>query len=150
MNILLKPRHLVSISMLALLVSTLSYGSGPDELSYRFFAHVWVDISRQVCAGVDARVQERLETSLQSSGLLELNVDTLCSGGICGKYTAKEGRLDVTLKGMQEQHRQMYERKSATEKKADCVKFTTMFEKLRGGKGKPPEHIYERFLKNLE
>jgi hypothetical protein len=109
-----------------------------------------VDVSRQVCASEESEVKRRLEAALQSSGLLELSVDNLCAGGICGDRTPKDMRLEVTLKGMREEHRRMYERKSPAEKHADCLKFTSMFEKMRGGAGKAPEKIYEGFLKNME
>lgn len=131
------------------IASTLCH-SGPEEITYRIFAHVWVDASRQVCAGEDQKARDKLESALQSSGLLELNVDTLCAGGICGERTAREMRLDVTLKNEREQHLQMYARKSPEEKHADCLKFITMFERMRGGQGKPPEKIYEVFLEYMQ
>mgnify|MGYP003383735812 CR=1 FL=1 len=151
MTLLRKCSHLVAATVCVLgAASTPSYGSGPDELAYRLFAHVWVDVSRQVCASEESEVKRRLEAALQSSGLLELSVDNLCAGGICGDRTPKDLRLEVTLKGMREEHRRMYERKSPAEQHADCLKFTSMFEKMRGGAGKVPEQIYEGFLKNME
>jgi hypothetical protein len=138
-------------AILALGIASTLCHSGPEEIvMYRIFAHVFVDVSRQVCAGEDQSAKDKLESALQSSGLLELNVDTLCAGGVCGEYTAKEMRLDVALKSTREQHLQMYARKSPDEKHADCLKFITMFERMHGGKGKPPEKIYEVFLENMQ
>ena len=114
------------------------------------FAIIYVDVSRQVCAAAGTEEQRRVESALRDSGLLELTVDSLCAGGICGDRTPKDMRLAVTLDSQRKQQLQMYATAPLDEQRKACTKFTRMFEKLRGSAGSPPQQIYDRFLAVME
>ena len=141
-------RTLAFALVLAVMAAASNLFADPAETQYRIFALVWIDVSRKVCAGEGESAKAKLESALQSSGVLELTTDSLCAGGICGDLTPKDMRLDDTLKSMRAQHIQMAERESPEKKRAECQKFTSMFDKMQA-KGKPPAEIYERFMASM-